>query len=85
MKELCYTIKTEHGVHARPAGHIAGLASGFACGVRAFARNQAADAKNVLEVMGLALRHGDELRMTFDGADESAAAAGMLAFLEQNL
>jgi phosphocarrier protein len=85
MKELFHTIKTEYGVHARPAGHIAGLASGFECVVLAYARDRSANGKSVLDIMGLALRQGDELRMTFEGFDEDAAAAVMLAFLEQNL
>ena len=85
MKELTYRIKNEFGIHARPAAHMANLASGFTCGVSIFAGAKTADAKGVLGIMGLALKQGDELRMQFDGCDEDAAVGKMLTFLEQTL
>ncbi len=85
MKELNYVIKSEFGVHARPAGHIAGLASGFVCEINFFSGDKAANAKSVLEVMGLALKRGDVLRAVFSGADENAASAAMLDFFEHNI
>lgn len=36
-------------------------------------------------VMGLAIKKGDVLTMTFDGPDEDAAAAALEAFLKENL
>ena len=45
----------------------------------------AVDAKRILGVMKLAAKQGMELTLTFDGADEEAAAASMEAFLKANL
>ena len=36
-------------------------------------------------VMGLAIKKGDVLTMTFDGPDEAEAAAALKAFLKENL
>jgi len=43
------------------------------------------DGKRVFAVMGLGLRQGDEITLTFDGSDEDAAAAGAELFLGANL
>ena len=86
MKEIRYTITDPLGLHARPAGLLVKEASSHACAVTIAANGGAAvDAKRILGVMKLAAKQGMELTLTFDGADEEAAAASMEAFLKANL
>lgn len=85
MRELHYRIQNELGVHARPAAHLAKLASGFGCDIGISSERSAVNAKGIIGIMGLALKQGDELHMTFDGEDEDLAADEMLGFLERNL
>lgn len=85
MKEIKYIIKDELGIHARPAGQLVKLVSGFECDAKAGRPSKMVDAKRIIGVMGLAMKQGEELTMTFDGSDEDAAAAAAEAFLAENL
>lgn len=85
MKEIKYVIKDELGVHARPAGQLVKLVSGYESEVKAGRPEKMVDAKRIIGVMGLAIKQGEELTMTFDGPDEEAAAAAAEAFLQENL
>lgn len=85
MKEVKYIIKDELGIHARPAGQLVKLVSGYESEVKVGRPDKMVDAKRIIGVMGLAMKQGDELTMTFDGPDEEAAAAAAEAFLGENL
>lgn len=85
MKEVKYIIKDELGIHARPAGQLVKLVSGYESEVKVGRPDKMVDAKRIIGVMGLAMKQGDELTMTFDGPDEEAAAAAAEAFLNENL
>ena len=61
MKEFTYTIKDEHGVHARPAGLLASAAKGFAASISVECREKTADGKRLLSLMSLGARCGDSL------------------------
>lgn len=43
------------------------------------------DAKRIIGVMGLALKQGNELLLTFDGPDEAEAAQTLETFMRENL
>ena len=85
MKEVRYIITDELGIHARPAGMLVKKCAGFSCDVRIGKPDKMVDAKRVIGVMGLAMKCGNELIVTFDGADEENAAAEVEAFLRENL
>ena len=85
MKEIKYIIRDELGIHARPAGQLVKLVSGYESEVKVGRPDKMVDAKRIIGVMGLAMKQGDELTMTFDGPDEEAAAAAAEAFLNENL
>lgn len=85
MKKLVHRVNNELGLHARPAGRLASIAAGFSCDVKISAASRTVDAKGVIGVMGLALTRGDELSVTFDGADEAEAMAAIETFLRENL
>ena len=86
MKEIRYTITDPLGLHARPAGLLVKEASRHPCAVKISVNGGAAvDAKRILGVMKLAAKQGMELTLTFDGADEEAAAASVADFLRATL
>jgi len=85
MKEIKYVITDELGIHARPAGALVKEATGYQCDIKVGKPEKMVDAKRIMGVMGLAMKQNDEMTMTFDGADEDAAAAGMESFLKANL
>lgn len=86
MKSFTYTITDALGIHARPAGLLAREAKGFADTVIMVAKGeQTVKASQVMKLMGLGVRQGDEVRVTAEGADEDAAIAAMKAFFQANL
>ena len=85
MKEFTYVITDPLGLHARPAGMLVKAAAGYSSAITVTAPTGKADAKRIMAVMRLAAKQGMELTATCDGADEEAAAAGLLEFLKANL
>ncbi len=85
MKVFTHVIQDPLGLHARPAGMLVKAAAGYASAVTIEAPAGKADAKRIMAVMRLAAKQGMELTVTCEGADEEAAAAGLQAFLKENL
>ena len=85
MKEVKYIIKDELGIHARPAGLLVKKCAEFSCDIKIGRPDKMVDAKRVIGVMTLGMKCGDELTLTFDGADEEEAAVAVEAFLSENL
>ncbi len=85
MKELSYVIKDELGIHARPAGNLVKLASGFSSEITIINGDKTADAKKILNVMKLAASKGTDIKVTFSGADEAEAFDAIGKFLNDNL
>ena len=85
MKSFTHVIADPLGLHARPAGMLVKAAAGYASAVTIEAPSGKADAKRIMAVMRLAAKQGMTLTVTCEGADEEAAAAGLEAFLKENL
>ncbi|MDL2324160.1 HPr family phosphocarrier protein [Ruminococcaceae bacterium OttesenSCG-928-A16] len=85
MKTITYTITDELGIHARPAGQLVKNASAFASNIQVGTPAKMVDAKRIMGVMGLAVKHGQQITLTFEGPDEEAAAAALQEFLQTNL
>lgn len=85
MKTFTYVITDPLGLHARPAGQLVKAAAGYSSAVTVATAAGKADAKRIMAVMRLAAKQGMTLTVTCDGADEEAAAAGLLEFMEKNL
>ena len=85
MKEIKYIIKDELGIHARPAGLLVKKCAEFKSEIKMGRPDKMVDAKRVIGVMTLGMKCGDELTLTFDGADEEEAATAVEAFLSENL
>ena len=85
MKEFTHVIADPLGLHARPAGLLVKAAAAYQSTVTVTAPPGKADAKRIMAVMRLAAKQGMELTVTCEGPDEEAAAAGLQAFLKENL
>ncbi|MCD7731028.1 MAG: HPr family phosphocarrier protein [Oscillospiraceae bacterium] len=85
MKEFTYKVKDELGIHARPAGLLVKEAAKFGCGIKITKGGKSADAKRLFALMGLAVKCGDEITVSCDGADEDAAVRELENFVSSNL
>ena len=85
MKQICYTIKDPEGVHALPASGLIKLAENFACEITAEGNGKSVDAKHVFGLVGLGIKQGQTLTLTFDGPDEETAASEIERYLQGNL
>ena len=85
MKSFKYVITDPVGIHARPAGELVAAAKKYAANITIKANGKSAGAKKLIMLMGLGVKQGDEIEVDVKGADEDAAAAGLEAFLKENL
>lgn len=75
MKQFSYIIKDEIGLHARPAGLLAKEAKKYQSTVTLSCKGKSAAASKLMAIMGMGVKHGDNVEVTIEGADEDTAAA----------
>lgn len=80
-----YTIQSEQGIHARPAGLLVKEASQYPCDITILFEDKKVDAKKIFGVMGLGLKPGDVVRVECQGEQEEQAAAALEEFFKQTL
>lgn len=85
MKEFKYVITDPEGIHARPAGEFVKAAKEFESDINIAKDGKVVSAKKIFGVMGLAVKQGQEIVVTAEGADEDKAAVELEAFLKNNL
>ena len=85
MKEFKYIIKDAQGIHARPAGELVKTAKAFESSVKLTKDGKTGDCKKIFGIMGLAVKQGNEITLTFEGPDEEAACEAVSKFLQENL
>ena len=85
MKEFTYVITDPEGIHARPAGDLVKAAKGFSCAINMTKDGKSCDCKKIFAVMGLGVKNGNEVTITFDGEDEEAACDAVSKFMQENL
>ena len=86
MKQFEYTIKDELGIHARPAGLFAKLAKGYGDTVITVTKGgQTVKASQLMKLMGLGVKQGDQVTVAAEGLAEDDAIAAMQKFFEENL
>ena len=79
------TIKNPTGLHLRPAGILCKEAMQFKSLITFQYRNNTANAKSVLSVLGACIKSGDEIEFTCDGEDEEEALKTMIEAVENGL
>lgn len=86
MKEITCTITDPLGIHARPAGLLARTAMGFGDTVVVVEKaGKVAKATQLLRLISLGVKQGDEVRVWAEGPQEEAAIAAMKAFFRDHL
>ena len=69
-----------------PAGLLSKKAKSYAdTAVTITANGKTVNLGQLMKLMALGVKQGTEVTITCDGANEEEAAAGLLAFLEENL
>ncbi len=85
MKEFKYVITDPEGIHARPAGELVKAVKAFTCSIKLAKNGKEGDCRKIFGIMGLGVKKGDEVTLTFDGADEDAAYESITKFMQENL
>lgn len=85
MREFKYVITDPEGIHARPAGLLVKEAKEFVSGINIEKNGKSMNCKAIFGVMGLGVKKGEEITLTFDGEDEDAAYEKISSFLKENL
>lgn len=85
MKEFKYVITDEMGIHARPAGLLVKAVKSYGSAIKMEKGGRCVDCKGIMGVMSLGAKKGDEVTLTFDGADEDAAYEAISKFMQENL
>ena len=85
MREFKYVITDPEGIHARPAGLLVKAAKEFVCDVKIAKDGKAMNCKAIFGIMGLGVKKGEEVTITFDGEDEDAAYESISTFMQANL
>ena len=86
MKEFQFVIRDELGIHARPAGLLAKLAKEYKdTTVTVTKASSTVKASQLMKLMSLGVKHGDEVTVAAEGPDEEAAIEKLNAFFQENL
>ncbi|UOF92607.1 HPr family phosphocarrier protein [Fodinisporobacter ferrooxydans] len=81
MLEKSLTIQLAQGLHARPASEFVKAATSFQSEVHLSKQGKKVNAKSIMGLMSLAVKKGDQITLTVDGADESKAMAALETLL----
>ena len=86
MRRFQYTISDPLGIHARPAGMIAKAARQYPDTMVTIERDgQSARATQLMKLMGMGIRQGDQIVVTAEGTSEAEAAQAMEQVFRENL
>ena len=78
-------MKNPTGLHLRPAGILCKEAMQYKSLITFSFRDNMANAKSVLSVLGACVKCGDEIEIFCDGEDEEAALKALVAAIENGL
>lgn len=85
MKTFSYVIKSEIGIHARPAGLLVQLANRFESEIVIQAEGRKAEADRLMEVLKMDVKNGEATEVFISGPDEEKACESLKTFFEENL
>lgn len=78
-------IKNPTGLHLRPAGILCKEAMKFRSLITFNFRDNTANAKSVLSVLGACVKSGDEIELICEGEDEEQALKALVTAVEDGL
>ena len=76
------TVRSEQGLHLRPANALVELANRFESNVQIGKGGELFDCKSILSLMTLGAAQGTELMIEVDGADAQQAVQAIESFFE---
>ena len=79
------TIKNPTGLHLRPAGILCKEAMQYKSLITFKFKENTANAKSVLSVLGAWVKCGDEIEVFCEGEDEDAALKGLIGAIDAGL
>ncbi|MDE6531234.1 MAG: HPr family phosphocarrier protein [Lachnospiraceae bacterium] len=79
------TIKNPTGLHLRPAGNLCKEAMKFRSLITFNFKDNTANAKSVLSVLGACVKCGDEVEFVCEGEDEVEALKSLIDAVENGL
>ena len=86
MQQFNYIINDPLGLHARPAGLLAKLTKPYADTVITVTKgDKTVKASQLMKLMSLAAKNGDEVVVAAEGPQEEEAIAALKAFFQENL
>jgi len=75
-------VKNVFGLHARPAGVIAGIAVRSKSSVKIMYKNESVDARSLIRILVLAVHGNDSVTFTIEGDDAQETLAALTAAFE---
>ena len=78
-----FTVRSELGLHARPAGQFVALAGKFESEIQVGRGDEWVDGRSVLSLLSLAAGTGTELCIRAEGPDAMEAVAGLGELVER--
>lgn len=78
-------VKNPTGLHLRPAGVLCKEAMKYKSVTTFTFRENTANAKSVLSVLGACVKNGDEIEFVCQGEDEEEALKGLVEAVESGL
>lgn len=85
MKTFNYIITDKLGIHARPASMLVKEARKYQSEIKIKKGENEVFASQMLMLMSLGVKKGDEVIITINGEDEEVAYEAIAAFLKDNL
>lgn len=85
MRSFQYTITDPVGIHARPAGLLVKQAKTYESAITIEKDGKSVNALKLMALMGLCVKQGNTVTVTVEGPDEEKAAAGLEAWMKENL
>jgi len=84
MTEREVVVKSDAGVHARPAMMIVKEAMKYPCDVKLIKDDVEADCKSIMSVLGLAIISGSRLIIRASGEGEAKVVDSIVSMIENN-
>ena len=86
MKSFNFTVKDPMGIHARPASLLAKMAKTYPDTAITLTKGEkTVKMTQLMMLMGLGVKTGDEVTVSANGASEDAAIAALEKFFQENL
>jgi phosphocarrier protein HPr len=82
VAEAEFTVQSELGMHARPAGRFVALATSFESEISVGKREEWVNGCSVLSILSLAAGKGTVLRVRAEGGDAQTAVIQLGALIE---